>query len=318
MENKIDVLLEAIKFNFADAQFEITHNSLSKSLKHFVIRSANGNKGFGADHNYTVAIHKAYSEFIERNTFKFLNVSFNDFKTSNGFSAHLTSEEARLNSIYELIERDAFLLSWHSKTAPYWLQMDDYNKLLSISNNEIVKNHTDHNLELQLGIIAKTGQVLTCIAKVSGVYKRKKFFFIDTKSGENLAETLNSLVESVSFFSHHIVMKNVKLRNSNFKIKNPIDHFFYYLNNTSISTEWFQKGSLEILELPTLKINSYELNAEKILGIRNLKRKVFLSESEDSQNYYCGFFNMRHINHDRFKKVFGYHFRYNKAVHPLS
>lgn len=291
---------------------------MSPTLKHFIIKDNIGEKGFGTDHNYHLAIEKAYSEFVERKTFQELHRMFGQFKTSNGFAAHTDSKRAKQSSIYELIERDALLLTWHSKTAPYWLTENEAKALMFPENLEINTAHTKLGFKLNLGIVAKHGKILTCIVKVQGKFKGKDFFYIDTKTGTNLITVSNALIESISFYSHYIGIGHLsKSTNKVHTPKQPMDHFYYYLNHT-IDVDWFHKGSSQVMIIPASKISTYILTPEEILGAKNLKRVVSFSESELMQSYYCGEFNFKNINSNRFHQFFGSKIKYNKQLHPLS
>lgn len=318
MENQITDLLQFISKRFPNTHFEVIHNSLSSTLKHFIVKDKVGVKGFGTDHSYPMAIEKAYSEFVERRTFQELHRMFGQFKTSNGFAAHVDSMKAKQSSIYELIERDALLLTWHSQIAPYWLTEEESRVLMLPENLEINSQHKKLGLKLNLGIVAKHKKLLTCIAKVEGKFKGKDFFYIDTKTGASLSDVLNALVESISFYSHYIGLGHLNQILYRTHIPNqPIDHFYYYLNH-SIDVKWFHKGSLEVMEIPTSKIRNYILKPEEILGSENLKRVVSFSESDMMQPYYCGKFDLKNINLNRFHQFFGAKIKFNKQPHPLS
>lgn len=318
MENQIDHLLQFITDRYSSSQFEIIHNSLSPTLKHFIVRDNSGEKGFGTDHNYGNAIEKAYSEFIERKTFQELHKTYGGFNTSNGFAAHVDTKNARESSVRELIERDAFLLTWHTQTAPYWMTDAEVKAVLFDENASINSKHKELGLKLSLGIVATHNNLLTCIAKVKGNLKGKDFFYIDTKTGADLVRILNSLVESISYYTHFITFKKFTKKYHKFnKAKQPIDHFFYYLNYIEDVT-WFHKSSSHVIEIPKIGINTYTFNPDDILEVKNLKRIVSYSESNSMQTYYCGKFNLDKINIDRFQQVFGAKTTYNKQLHPLS
>ena len=318
MENQVTNLLQFISKRFPNIRFEVIQNSLSPTLKHFIIKDKNGEKGFGTDHNYHMAIEKAYSEFVERKTFQELNRMFGQFKTSNGFAAHIDSTKAKQSSMHELIERDALLLTWHSQIAPYWLTEEEAKVLMLPENLEINSKHKELGLKLNLGIVAKHKKILTCIAKVEGKFKGKDFFYIDTKTGANLSSVMNALIESISFYSHYIGLGHL---NQNIykthKPNQPMDHFYYYLNH-SIDVEWFHKGSSEVMEIPSRKIRNYIFKPEEIIGSENLKRIVSFSESDLMQSYYCGEFDLKNINMNRFHQFFGAKIKFNKQLHPLS
>lgn len=318
MENQINDLLQFISMRFPGTRFEVIHNSFSPTLKHFIIKDKNDEKGFGTDHNYIEAIEKAYSEFVERKTFHELHRIFGQFKTSNGFAAHIDSKSAKPSSVNELIERDSLLLTWHSKTAPYWLTEVEAKALMLPENLEIYSKHKKLGLRLSLGIVAKQKKSFTCIAKVEGRFKGKNFFYVDTKAGSNLVVLLNALIESVTFYSHFMSQGlPVNNRSKAYKPNQPIDHFYYYLNH-SVDVEWFHKGSTEVLELPAKDISTYIIKPEEILGCEKSKRIVSFSESNLMQSYYCGEFHLKNINLKRFHEVFGNKIKLNTQLHPLS
>lgn len=318
MENKIDHLLQFITERFSDIHFEIIHNSLSPTLKHFIVRDSNGEKGFGTDHNYCIAIEKAYSEFIERKTFQELHRIYGGFKSSNGFAAHINPKNARESSINELIERDAFLLTWHSKIAPYWMTEAEVKLVLFAENLYIIQKHKNLGLKLSLGIIATHGNLRTCITKVEGILNGKKIFYIDTKTGSDFNKILNALVESISYYTHFITLKPFSKKTLNLKkVNQPIDHFFYYLGFTEDIT-WFHKSSSKVIEIPKSEVNTYVFTPDNILDIKKLKRTVSFSESNSMQNYYCGPFKINKVNTSRFQQIFGANINYNKQLHPLS
>lgn len=243
---------------------------------------------------------------------------FGQFKTSNGFAAHIDSKRAKQSSINELIERDALLLTWHSQTAPYWLTEDEAKALILPENLEINSKHKELGLKLSLGIVAKNKKTLTCIAKVEGKFKGKDFFYIDTKTGTNLIAVLNALIESISFYSHYVGLGHIgKSTYKTCKPNQPMDHFYYYLNH-SIDVEWFHKSSSEVMEIPANKISTYILKPEEILGGENLNRIVSFSESSLMQSYYCGKFSMKNINLKRFHQFFDTKIKFNTQLHPLS
>ena len=316
MENQINIYLKEIKTNFPNSQFEIIHNSFSRTLKHFVIKDHVGVKGFGTDHNFQTCIEKAYSEYVERKVFYELNSIFNEFKTSNGFAAHLSYDKSKQSSINELIERDAFLICWHGMKAPYWLSSIEIKKVLSNENLELYSNHLKNNLFLSIGIISKSAEIYTVIVKVS--LKDKDYFYIDTKASNNLIKSINDLIEGISFFSHYITLGNFKVKKiTRTKIEKPMDHFFYYLTNNH-KLKWFHNGNNHIFDIPTLEINTFNINTHDILNKEHLQRVVTFSESKTMQSYYCGNFNIENLNINRFENIFGRNLKFNKLPHPLS
>ncbi len=313
MEDQVVSFFHSLKEKFPSVNFEVIHNSFSKDLIHFVIRDEN-DRGFGGANSQLLAAQKAYSEFIERKAMGELNSMFGiAFKTSNGFAAHLTYEEAAESSRQEIIERDALLLSWHGKIAPYWVGEAELLPMLSEENKNIYHVHVAHKLELRIGLIAMSEGIYTalgCVKMPNGG------FYIDCKSGAALAGLFDSLVESLTFLSHYIVKgytKNLKIKTIPEK---PMDHFDYYMKQRS-DLDWFFKGSESVYEIPQGLIRTYDCHIDELLGVET-NRVVCYSESLGMQTYYCGKLTKKSYNKTRFESIFGNSFTPNKQVHPLS
>lgn len=310
MEDQVKIFFSSVKSRFPTINFEVIHNSLSPELVHFVLRDHEA-KGFGGANNQMLAAQKAYSEFIERKSMRELNKMFTSFKTSNGFAAHVNRAEAMKSSRYEVIERDAFLLTWHGLRAPYWIGNAELTKLLSPENFEILKLHKKNDLDLLIGIVAVSQNIYTAISCVRMTDNR---FYIDTKTGDDLPDILNALVESISFNSHYILKGYVK--NSISSLKKPMDHLDYYLKPRK-GLDWFFKGSDGVMELPLGEITTMDCYANDLLNTTT-DRFVYYSEAPGMQSYYCGKLVSMNKNKKRFESVFGKEFEVNKQVHPLS
>lgn len=78
----------------------------------------NGHSGYGYGEAETelLAIQKSIAEAIERAVFKYHFKTVGTQKNSNGWAAHLTPEKARHSALNELLERDAVLTHWLTKT----------------------------------------------------------------------------------------------------------------------------------------------------------------------------------------------------------
>lgn len=84
---------------------------------HFgVVDQNSGVRGFGGDKDSGLAQTKALFELIERTLFRSKKTNSN--KTSSGWCAHKTLEEAIQGAHLELLERDAVLCSWILKLPP--------------------------------------------------------------------------------------------------------------------------------------------------------------------------------------------------------
>lgn len=317
MEDQVTTLLQSVKNNFPLIKFEIVNNAFSPTLKHFVIKENNKIKGFASGHCLKLTVEKAYSEFIERKTLFALNSIFSCFKTSNGFAAHLNFQKAKNCSLYEIIERDAFLLSWHGQIAPYWLSFSEITNLLSEENLIILTLHSRYKLSFRFGILASSNASLTAIGLVECLDEQRSFY-IDCKSGPNMRDLANALIESVTYHSHYIIKgyrKRIQFKKN--QLQSPMDHFDYYLKARK-EINWFFKGRSDVFEFLPNKIFSYNCNVGNLIGKKNLNRSVCFSESNQMQDYYCGKLLDTNYNRDRFLQVFGETFIPNTQVHPLS
>ena len=75
--------------------------------------------GFGGDLDPLVAQRKALFEFVERMVFRQFREA--DDHSSSGWAAHESLDLAKRASRFELLERDALLVSWLSRTSPRYL-----------------------------------------------------------------------------------------------------------------------------------------------------------------------------------------------------
>ena len=71
--------------------------------------------GLGTDSDEQTAYLKAIMEYIERQIMLEHGPAFG-FESSNGIAAHRTMAQAYKSALYEVYERDAFLLHWYTRT----------------------------------------------------------------------------------------------------------------------------------------------------------------------------------------------------------
>ncbi len=71
-----------------------------------------------------LAITKAVAEFIERCSLIETSAYQPEIKTSNGWAAHTSEVEAKENAIRELVERDAVLRHWYTRTPFHVLNLN--------------------------------------------------------------------------------------------------------------------------------------------------------------------------------------------------
>lgn len=112
--------LHKLPFAYESLRTEVSHRPVGFRFSPY-IRSVVAHLGenkivvCGEAETSDLAEAKAFSELMERSAL----ISFaKQFKahTSNGWAAHPDEEQARLNAILELVERDAVLAQWYSST----------------------------------------------------------------------------------------------------------------------------------------------------------------------------------------------------------
>jgi hypothetical protein len=69
----------------------------------------------GEANSLDLALIKAHSELVERSALIASPIAASA-TTSNGWAAHPSEDQAKLNAVFELVERDAVLAQWYSRT----------------------------------------------------------------------------------------------------------------------------------------------------------------------------------------------------------
>ncbi|OYZ24306.1 MAG: hypothetical protein B7Y39_01235 [Bdellovibrio sp. 28-41-41] len=104
-EISVTELVRPIGFRFRKYAFNIAGKLNGKSMV-----------ATGEADNKVLAITKAVAEFIERCTLIDYAENNKKIKTSNGWAAHTEFKKSQENAIRELVERDAVLRHWYSRT----------------------------------------------------------------------------------------------------------------------------------------------------------------------------------------------------------
>lgn len=68
------------------------------------------------------------------------------YATSNGLAFHSTPAEAILGGLYELIERDAFMITWHSKLSMPLIDIDSHSELSKFMGRYVAPSGVDVHL----------------------------------------------------------------------------------------------------------------------------------------------------------------------------
>ncbi|MGK5087334.1 YcaO-like family protein [Bdellovibrionota bacterium FG-2] len=95
--------------------------------------------GFGEAEFPLLAIQKSISEAVERILFRALKGTTHGTPNSNGWAAHVNKEAAKKAALYELLERDAVLVHWFSKTPFSRIQNNELPKWLPAWSDQNLK-----------------------------------------------------------------------------------------------------------------------------------------------------------------------------------
>lgn len=117
----MSVLLSGLPFVYDSIHLEVGHRPIGfRFVKHIFNITAKLNQHefivCGEDDDLELARAKVFSELMERSALIEFGSNYKA-TNSNGWAAHPDRTQARLNAIYELVERDAVLAQWYSSTA---------------------------------------------------------------------------------------------------------------------------------------------------------------------------------------------------------
>jgi hypothetical protein len=308
MENReIDKEISAVKRIAPNLEVEFGRSRIAPDLFKFHIYDDQA-KGFGASFNLFEAFDKARSEYFERSIFLQEAKTDSSIRSSSGFACHVNREKAELASLCEVVERDAFLISWLTKNPPVWIDIDLAREYAPEIDSSIFKIH---GVELKIGFVAKVGDIfvaVSCIVFEKGAQSLVRFA-IDTSASRSVANALKSvykgaLIRLESYlFSDREILKQSRL---------PLFHL--YSNSDSLTpSAWFVEGGDNLLEyeIPKHHYRHWEVSI-------NTKMYVACCDA-DVQSYYCGDSIDAFINFKRIQQIFPEFdlIALNRSVHPL-
>ena len=192
--------------------------------------------------------------------------NFIDLSTSTGLSSHTDIYQAILNSIYESIERDSFVLTWMQNIVPPKIIIDD--EIKSFINTYVPDlkmewHFFDVTYDLQMPTIwgfcfgnADFGDFVCVASATRSTY------------GEALKKTIQELVQEIPFFRYRLGTREA-LPEEYSDLNSFEDHAIFYIKNKELWTV-FDKY---IHTKETKKINF----SEKFTGNKMTEIKRILS-----------------------------------------
>ncbi len=308
MENReIDKDISAIKKFVPNLEVEFGRSRIAPELFKFHIYDDHA-KGFGASFNLFDAFDKARSEYFERSIFQQESKIDSSIRSSSGFACHVGREEAELASLFEVVERDAFLLSWLTKSPPVWIDIDLAKEYAPEIDPSVFKSH---GVDLKIGFVAKVGEIFvatSCIVIEKSTQSLVRFA-IDTSAERNISKALKSVYKGALIRLESYLFSDRKLLSQS---RSPLFHL--YSNSDYLTPSvWFVEGGDNLLEyeVPNHHFKHWEINV-------NTKMYV-VHCAADVQTYFCGDSIDAFINFKRIQQIFpGLDLTtLNRTVHPL-
>lgn len=162
-----------------------------------------------------LAITKAVAEFVERCALIDFSNKRSDIKSSNGWAAHTENRSAEANAIRELVERDAVLRHWYSRT-PFFEIVDwsHPEMILNWKNSELSRSEFP-NLKILVSYLGYGPSVTVLLTNKSG------FGVSGHCSKANLCEAIDGAVEEACRMAHHFLLNSYL--DDTFKLMSEID-----------------------------------------------------------------------------------------------
>ena len=272
-------------------------------------------RGFGTDHDESVALKKAFNEMIERIHWRHYSHLYNA-KSTSGFAVHDNSVLAQKNALAELIERDAFLSNWLIKQSPNWIPR---NSLPNTINKRKINWHFFESMGgvCQIGILKKCFDH-TCVVGVLYAKDKQEFGGVFS-SAANI--DINLAIQSVYFELRRaalMIKGRKKSQNTIWKdfdedeVKTASDHLEFYLNPINFANlDWFFENSEEVSENRE-DINFHHKDLDLILS-PPWPIAISFVDSDEVQKFFVGPTRDEKIN----LKKFSLDLVLNRELHPL-
>jgi len=245
--------------------------------------------GVGIDIDEETAFLKAFSESVERAYCK------KNMIRSNGVSVHWTLEDAKRNSLNELIERDVFLCHYLTGEGAKRIEnslIQEVNGILSKRSCRVrvyqLSSVNEHSVFLTIGENGATGNIIGLGAAVDPEAALQK----------SVTECLFRLVaESGNAGSEEVEVAS-----------NPIDHYNFHLSNSILKDSKLILNSSFSKKVESLNFNiSIDWNIVGNLSefLPGLDLYVVKGDAPSLQNMFYGEISENKVNFPRLREFFG-------------
>jgi ribosomal protein S12 methylthiotransferase accessory factor len=217
--------------------------------------------------------------------------------TSTGLAAHTNYYKALLIALYEIIERDSFVITWHQKIPAPKIIID-----------KEIQAFLDKNFPIQyewhLFDITYDLKVPTAFAICFGEAEYGKFVAVGTATRSTIAEALQKAImevgQVVSYFRYLLGEKKDWMPDDDFnKIANFEDHSIFYLKRPEhqhIFDLWRQaRPTKQINFQETSDIPAKEMVLEIVRLLKNKNYNVLVKDITTPDVNQAGFYSLRVI-----------------------
>ena len=201
----------------------------------------------GESNDHDSGMDKAISELIERSALLIYGPQYGA-ETSNGWAAHPIKNQARINAILELVERDAVLAQWYSKTPFVQIDQDTLpSEIRTWAKTELFRSEFPI---LKILISTKgLGPSATCM-----LVNSEGFGVSAHSTRVNLEDAISSAISEACRAAHASIRKShwkdsLKLKNGYSGSVDPSAHALYYAYHEAFPVWMFG----EINSLDSLK-----------------------------------------------------------------
>ncbi|RCW26107.1 ribosomal protein S12 methylthiotransferase accessory factor [Marinilabilia salmonicolor] len=213
--------------------------------------------------------------------------------TSTGLAAHTNFNKALLTALYELIERDAFVITWHQKIVSPKIIIDK--SIQSFINQVFPSNYEFHFFDITYDI-----KVPTVMGLCFGEAEYGKFVAIGTATRDSYKEALKKVIleisQSVPYFRYMLGKRKSWVPDNDFnQLLSFEDHSIFYLKRPDLQgvlDEWRNaKASMKIdFQLDDIK-NTKDCIYDIIGQLKNKNYNILVKDittpDANQVGYYC-------------------------------
>ena len=224
----------------------------------------------GEASTHELAFAKARSELIERSVLISAPESYRT-ETSNGWAAHPSFEYAKLNAIFELLERDAVLSQWYGSTPFLQVPKSELPKDLQRWLSEELAQSEYPELDVLISTNG-IGPSVSCILK-----NKDGFAVSGHATRATLSESIDSALAEACRAAHATLRREywsdtLKLKRQEPGLVNPGAHSVYYAYHEPLpnwmvgrAIGWNQAETLWLRRIAEVSANIDDFNFKTVL-----------------------------------------------------